>query len=703
MKKLFVLVLILAVATGVAAKVRVFHPVAKRAGLMSGDSVIAEAAFDKIGVHDANGYFYPDSIRPAGYTEAEFGGFWNIIDTCGNVYFDSYSPKRIRNFGPYFYGKFMGKDQILTIDGKSPLTADRLFPVYSLTAGGCLAIVAVTDSAGARSVIYDANLRPMASFEDDLMGQDFGYIVYLSAQDGYERKNLISLNARGQEGRTINGGAYFVPLSKVTDSKEMKKLRDVYTVVPPLVLVKNSEKYNSIFFLDSLLTDKAPRVDTFEKSAKKVWKKIKPMIYDPWFLKYYNERYVEPAREAVRNAPPDLTSAPPAPGVEIADSCGKKMFTLRGLPVRYNSNRYDDIERVPGTNVYLAWRDSTCRTVDRNGTVVDSRDMLAAEKLPLRSKYGETALLKTYPNGKAIVLASEIFQTDIYDDIIFRYTDNGQIEGWYALKDGRWAYAGIGKTKHPTFYDYIDEFDASGNARVYYQGYSGVIDTSGKKVKNVCSDLYNSAFSGSKSDAERIAILNKVTDIAGEVDEAQYLSKSYRTIAELYEKAGYVDDAITAYEFAEMTGDSKAGGDAKRLKNEKIFNALNQIANSLNNMAAALGGNPADYNISAPMTSAGGSGSYSAASSSSAEGQYRNWERRAKGIYESLTGAGYKVRRNGKETGGSASGNRPPSSFIAQKRLLREAQDEMAKIRREAARDGVMIPQSEYESVSVSF
>lgn len=84
---------------------------------------------------------------------------------------------------------------------------------------------------------------------------------------------------------------------------------------------------------------------------------------------------------------------------------------------------------------------------------------------------------------------------------------------------------------------------------------------------------------------------------------------------------------------------------------------------------------------------------------------YSNWERRAKSNYESLTNLGTNLKVNGRDVSGTTGGvgHLSQSNYTLQKRYLREAQKEMSRIRRNAAKAGVVIPQSQWETVSVSY
>ena len=84
---------------------------------------------------------------------------------------------------------------------------------------------------------------------------------------------------------------------------------------------------------------------------------------------------------------------------------------------------------------------------------------------------------------------------------------------------------------------------------------------------------------------------------------------------------------------------------------------------------------------------------------------YHRWERNAQSAYEALTNTGYKVKdeKSRKDVDGSAAGSWGIVSFSGMKRNLLTAQREMRELRRKAQRDGYNIPQSNYETVHVSF
>ena len=126
-----------------------------------------------------------------------------------------------------------------------------------------------------------------------------------------------------------------------------------------------------------------------------------------------------------------------------------------------------------------------------------------------------------------------------------------------------------------------------------------------------------------------------------------------------------------------------------------ILDALGNFANALAN---AFGGSatytPQNYSQSSFSVGSAG-GNY--------QSNYNNWERLAERHYNSLTNLGYSATSSSGKKHGSAGGRTSSGNYIQQKRALREAQAEMRKIRRDAARDGVTIPKSRWEDASVGY
>ncbi|WP_302566961.1 tetratricopeptide repeat protein [Culturomica massiliensis] len=86
------------------------------------------------------------------------------------------------------------------------------------------------------------------------------------------------------------------------------------------------------------------------------------------------------------------------------------------------------------------------------------------------------------------------------------------------------------------------------------------------------------------------------------------------------------------------------------------------------------------------------------------QNQYKNWERRAQANYRSLTNLGIslKNKRTNERTGNTGQGMNS-GNYVLMKKNLREAQNQMRNIRQQASRDGVTIPQSAWETATVSY
>lgn len=141
------------------------------------------------------------------------------------------------------------------------------------------------------------------------------------------------------------------------------------------------------------------------------------------------------------------------------------------------------------------------------------------------------------------------------------------------------------------------------------------------------------------------------------------------------------------------------------VRNEEIM--AQQRKEQLAETLTALGGTLQNTAVSIEQIqqSTGGSDSYSSTvgGGNSLESQYKLWENRAKKNYESLTNLGGKVKKGGKDVGGSTGQSMSSSNYTEQKRLLREAQSEMEKIRKKASKQGIKIKKSEYEDVKVKY
>lgn len=140
----------------------------------------------------------------------------------------------------------------------------------------------------------------------------------------------------------------------------------------------------------------------------------------------------------------------------------------------------------------------------------------------------------------------------------------------------------------------------------------------------------------------------------------------------------------------------------------KIAAALDATSSVLNAVNSTLYGSSSEEPDGATDDSQYDSDGEDSSSSSSSSGNYQitynNWERRAQSHYNTLTNLGYDIKdKSGKHSGGSGSGKVSSSKYTKMKKLLREAQKEMRKVRLKAAKNGVQIQKSQWEDATVSY
>lgn len=85
------------------------------------------------------------------------------------------------------------------------------------------------------------------------------------------------------------------------------------------------------------------------------------------------------------------------------------------------------------------------------------------------------------------------------------------------------------------------------------------------------------------------------------------------------------------------------------------------------------------------------------------ESSYAKWAAIAKRHYNSLTNLGTTVKEGNKDVGGTTGQGESPHNYTQMKKALREAQSEMKKIRQKAKKEGIIIKESEYENIKVSY
>lgn len=131
-----------------------------------------------------------------------------------------------------------------------------------------------------------------------------------------------------------------------------------------------------------------------------------------------------------------------------------------------------------------------------------------------------------------------------------------------------------------------------------------------------------------------------------------------------------------------------------------VLDAANVVLGAANE---ALGNTSAGGSYDSGSYDDGSSSSYTSSSSGNYQQEYDRWANVAERHFNSITNLGYSVTgRNGKKSGGSGKGA-SPSTYNQQKKLFREAQKQMRKIRNKAAKAGVTIVKSAWEDATISY
>ena len=276
-----------------------------------------------------------------------------------------------------------------------------------------------------------------------------------------------------------------------------------------------------------------------------------------------------------------------------------------------------------------------------------------------------------------------------------------------ALTNGKvWLLGNNGYTLSKRAYDFID-ISEDGVITASLLGYQTNLDNDGKEKESITKQVFEKAYNmpleenaQAKFDLYNLCVL---------LDNNEgYEDKALNNIGVMFENLG---DEDTALEYYYKSGSEQARKNIKNIKLNRLVNTLQQVSQTLTQTAQMLDKSKSYSDI---LYSSGGGGKTFESSMSThtdrgglSEDYYKNmyarWERNAKSAYESLTNAGYKIKKNGKDASGSANGTWGGGNFTAMKQNLRTAQREMRDLRSKARRDGYTIPQSNYETVNVSF
>ena len=185
---------------------------------------------------------------------------------------------------------------------------------------------------------------------------------------------------------------------------------------------------------------------------------------------------------------------------------------------------------------------------------------------------------------------------------------------------------------------------------------------------------------------------------------------------------GYYEEAIEAYSMAldinpndehskkwrdsaqsivdaQWAAEQEAQEVAQNQQSTTFWDALGSFCTFLGN---ALGSYTSSYSYDNTF-SASYTSSASSVNAGNYQAEYSRWEQRARSNYETLTNLGYSATNKRNDKSGSTGQSMNTGNYVMQKKALRDAQREMRNIRQKAARAGVNIAQSKWETATVNY
>jgi hypothetical protein len=291
-----------------------------------------------------------------------------------------------------------------------------------------------------------------------------------------------------------------------------------------------------------------------------------------------------------------------------------------------------------------------------------------------------------------------------YDNIIFAEDVSSAANTYfYLLKNDKWGWGSVEKGELcECKYDVIGEFK-NGEAVVYYKGYEGKINTSGKETQSVVRNLFNTAYNMNTKTQyqEELRLYNEVLALDKEYNEG-WSGVCYNNIGLIYEDIfGDRQNALSYYSASSSAGNDAGTKNYKRLKSQIKAEQWQAVANALQQTADAIGsyqnqtGSNYNYNNNSNYSgSSGGSGSSSDCSSY----QRRYNEMKAKRDKEANGNAG----REGTAAGKNALHRVDSQRFDAAtggdyrvinstKSLIREYEQQMQSIANQARQAGCSV------------
>lgn len=329
------------------------------------------------------------------------------------------------------------------------------------------------------------------------------------------------------------------------------------------------------------------------------------------------------------------------------------------------------------------------------------------------SEDGNHVLLVQKGNLSGLITVSGSILTPIAYSAIFLPVNNTGI----ALKNGMYYLinASTGKITTSKGYEDIDNYTSDDKITAKLAGFTTTISIDGKENPRIVDQAFQIAYDTPDANAQqkydRYMLCLSLCDNDGDRGTV------FNNIGALYMTLNDEQNAIAYYEKAKALGNENAKNNLKNINRARRLEKIQQIGQAIAEAGQAIAGNSAtttidtsnDYSYAA-YASDNNNDTQNTSSSSKKKMSYETyksiydrWERNAKSCYESLTMLGSKEKKDGKDVRGSANGTWGAGSYTGMKQNLRKAQKEMRNTRAEARRDGYNIPQSNYETVTVSY
>lgn len=278
----------------------------------------------------------------------------------------------------------------------------------------------------------------------------------------------------------------------------------------------------------------------------------------------------------------------------------------------------------------------------------------------------------------------------------------------FDIEDGKGAYRVVCNGKYgvvnvisgeviPCIFDSISPFDENGNAVSFKGHFRGKVNVYG--------------YNGMEKDLMLAGKLNDLLEInVNNYFALRFLARLAKNPA-VAEKYFYAAREVCRSRYDDYMVQNVYGGIAYELASIRNYQKDQRVSDKITSALAILSGTVDATNqlymsyldmrhVGAPDSK---SGDVSSTSSGNYQSQYAMWERRAKANYESLTNLGYGVTQSDGSESGSAMGGMNTGNYAQMKKALREAQNEMTRIRRKASENGISIPQSKWETATVRY